>query len=131
MKYTYKTISRNKGLSLIELLKKEFEKMGKGKKVEDYIYFFSLRTHAEINNIPKTELIYIHSKLMIVDDKYAIIGSANINDRSMLGDRDSEVAVLISSDDSEEKSTGIINGKECLISDKVKKLRVKLMMVYF
>lgn len=28
---------------------------------------------------------------MIVDDKKVIIGSANINDRSQLGDRDSEV----------------------------------------
>jgi len=26
---------------------------------------------------------------MIIDDKYMIIGSANINDRSLLGDRDS------------------------------------------
>lgn len=32
---------------------------------------------------------------MIVDDKIVIIGSANINDRSMLGKRDSEVAVII------------------------------------
>lgn len=32
---------------------------------------------------------------MIVDDKRLIIGSANINDRSLLGDRDSEIAVLI------------------------------------
>ena len=30
---------------------------------------------------------------MIVDDKHIIIGSANINDRSQLGDRDSEVAI--------------------------------------
>jgi phospholipase D1/2 len=30
---------------------------------------------------------------LIVDDRVAIIGSANINDRSMLGDRDSEVAI--------------------------------------
>lgn len=30
---------------------------------------------------------------MIVDDNYAIMGSANINDRSMLGTRDSEIAV--------------------------------------
>ena len=36
---------------------------------EDYIGFFSLRNHAIVNGIPKTELIYIHSKLMIVDDK--------------------------------------------------------------
>ncbi|CAG8595693.1 23438_t:CDS:2, partial [Dentiscutata erythropus] len=42
-----------------------------------------------------TEEIYIHSKLMIVDDKYVIIGSANINDRSQLGDRDSEIAILV------------------------------------
>ena len=30
---------------------------------------------------------------MIVDDEVVIIGSANINDRSMLGSRDSEIAV--------------------------------------
>ena len=30
---------------------------------------------------------------MIVDDNYVIMGSANINDRSMLGTRDSEIAV--------------------------------------
>ena len=32
---------------------------------------------------------------MIVDDEYVIMGSANINDRSMLGDRDSELAVFV------------------------------------
>ena len=32
---------------------------------------------------------------MIVDDEKVIIGSANINDRSMLGYRDSEVGVII------------------------------------
>lgn len=42
-----------------------------------------------------TELIYVHSKLMIVDDESVIIGSANINDRSLLGNRDSELAVLV------------------------------------
>jgi len=31
------------------------------------------------------EELYIHSKLLIVDDKIAICGSANINDRSQLG----------------------------------------------
>lgn len=31
---------------------------------------------------------------MIVDDNFALIGSANINDRSMLGFRDSEIAML-------------------------------------
>lgn len=42
-----------------------------------------------------TEQIYVHSKTMIVDDLYALIGSANVNDRSLLGERDSELAVLV------------------------------------
>ena len=60
----------------------------------------------------KTELVYIHSKLMIVDDRKVIIGSANINDRSMLGDRDSEIAVLVE-DDTEDADIVIskMNGK--------------------
>lgn len=42
-----------------------------------------------------SEELYIHTKLMIVDDKKVIMGSANINDRSMLGDRDSEIALVV------------------------------------
>ncbi|PVV02736.1 hypothetical protein BB560_002805 [Smittium megazygosporum] len=42
-----------------------------------------------------SEQVYVHCKLMIVDDRKTIIGSANINDRSMQGNRDSEIAVLI------------------------------------
>eukprot|EP00698_Gefionella_okellyi_P026186 TRINITY_DN9892_c0_g2_i4.p1 TRINITY_DN9892_c0_g2~~TRINITY_DN9892_c0_g2_i4.p1 ORF type:complete len:1049 (+),score=214.03 TRINITY_DN9892_c0_g2_i4:83-3148(+) len=38
-------------------------------------------------------MIYVHSKLMIVDDDAVIIGSANMNDRSMMGNRDAEIAV--------------------------------------
>lgn len=37
--------------------------------------------------------IYIHSKGMIVDDEYVIMGSANINQRSMDGTRDTEIAM--------------------------------------
>lgn len=37
--------------------------------------------------------VYVHSKVMIVDDSVALIGSANINDRSLLGSRDSEVSI--------------------------------------
>lgn len=33
---------------------------------------------------PVTEQIYVHAKMMIVDDRVCIIGSANINDRSMV-----------------------------------------------
>ncbi|KAL6348785.1 hypothetical protein AAG906_033441 [Vitis piasezkii] len=38
-------------------------------------------------------MIYVHSKGMIVDDEYLIIGSANINQRSMEGTRDTEIAM--------------------------------------
>ena len=33
-----------------------------------------------------------------------IVGSANINDRSMLGDRDSEIAILVQDDKTRKKS---------------------------
>ncbi|KAF9172501.1 hypothetical protein BGX21_000292 [Mortierella sp. AD011] len=46
-----------------------------------------------------TEQLYIHSKLMIVDDRIIIIGSANINDRSQVGFRDSEIAIVIEDTD--------------------------------
>ncbi|KAH9926358.1 phospholipase D/nuclease [Amylocystis lapponica] len=46
-----------------------------------------------------SELLYIHSKLMIVDDRRVILGSANINDRSQKGDGDSEIALVIEDED--------------------------------
>lgn len=36
---------------------------------------------------------------MIVDDKYVIYGSANVNDRSQEGDRDSELCILMTKGD--------------------------------
>ena len=56
-----------------------------------YVSVCSLRQYGDLLGTPVTELVYIHSKLMIVDDRLVICGSANINDRSMLGSRDSEV----------------------------------------
>ncbi|CAM8912190.1 unnamed protein product [Rhodiola kirilowii] len=38
-------------------------------------------------------MIYVHAKGMIVDDEYVIIGSANINQRSMAGTKDTEIAM--------------------------------------
>jgi len=40
-------------------------------------------------------MIYVHSKLIIVDDSFAILGSANINQRSLAGSRDTEIAVSV------------------------------------
>ena len=41
------------------------------------------------------EELYIHAKLCIVDDKYVICGSSNINDRSQLGLHDSELSIVL------------------------------------
>ena len=53
--------------------------------IKSYFSLYGLRTHGSLNGNLVTEIIYVHSKVMIVDDRLAIIGSANINDRSMLG----------------------------------------------
>lgn len=63
---------------------------------EDYIGFFSLRQWGIMSNDAiVTEQLYIHAKTIIVDDRVALIGSANINERSMLGTRDSECAAIV------------------------------------
>lgn len=49
----------------------------------------------EIGRFVITEQIYIHSKLLIVDDAVAIVGSANINDRSLTGNGDTEIAAVV------------------------------------
>ncbi|KAI8047669.1 uncharacterized protein B0P05DRAFT_565544 [Gilbertella persicaria] len=61
----------------------------------EYINFYGLRNWGKLNGQYVTEQVYIHAKTMIVDDKTVIMGSANINERSMLGTRDSEIAACI------------------------------------
>uniref|UniRef100_A0A671T4X9 phospholipase D n=1 Tax=Sinocyclocheilus anshuiensis TaxID=1608454 RepID=A0A671T4X9_9TELE len=75
----------------------------------NYISICGLRTHAELEGRLVTELIYVHSKLLIADDNTVIIGSANINDRSMLGKRDSEVAVIF---EDSETTPSVMDGQE-------------------
>jgi len=41
------------------------------------------------------EELYIHGKLLIVDDKTVICGSSNLNDRSQLGVHDSELSIVM------------------------------------
>ncbi|KAG2234816.1 hypothetical protein INT48_006733 [Thamnidium elegans] len=64
----------------------------------EYINFYGLRNWGELNGQYVTEQVYIHAKTMIVDDIKVIIGSANINERSQLGTRDSEIAACIEDD---------------------------------
>ncbi|KAF8811342.1 phospholipase D [Phlegmacium glaucopus] len=58
-----------------------------------------LGTEEEELNAYVSELLYIHSKVMIVDDRRVIMGSANINDRSQKGDGDSEIALVVEDND--------------------------------
>ncbi|XP_010462361.1 PREDICTED: phospholipase D alpha 4-like [Camelina sativa] len=85
---------------------------GDGSHPRDYLNFFCLANREEKKDgefepvsLPhqKTHywnaqrnrrfMVYVHSKLMIVDDAYVLIGSANINQRSMDGCRDTEIAI--------------------------------------
>uniref|UniRef100_A0A663MJ90 phospholipase D n=1 Tax=Athene cunicularia TaxID=194338 RepID=A0A663MJ90_ATHCN len=89
MHFNYRTMCRGEN-SILGQLKTEV-----GDKWINYISFCGLRTYAELEGKLVTELIYVHSKLLIADDNTVIIGSANINDRSMLGKRDSEMAIIV------------------------------------
>ncbi|KAH8494934.1 hypothetical protein H0E87_018202 [Populus deltoides] len=91
MHWQYRTICRGQNSvlhNLYDLL---------GPKTHDYISFYGLRAYGQLfNGGPVvTSQVYVHSKIMIVDDRATLIGSANINDRSLLGSRDSEIGVLI------------------------------------
>jgi phospholipase D1/2 len=74
----------------------------------DYLNFYTLANRETLEGDesskdprPKTDeitlaktrrhLIYVHSKMVIVDDEIALIGSSNINQRSLDGARDSEL----------------------------------------
>jgi len=91
MHWQYRTICRGKN-SLLERLSSEL-----GARADDYISFYGLRSHGKLHESGPlaTSQIYVHSKVMIVDDWSVLIGSANINDRSLLGSRDSELAVVL------------------------------------
>ncbi|XP_046617254.1 phospholipase D2 isoform X1 [Neodiprion virginianus] len=99
--WNYASISRGKDAILVRLMEAGIPNPS------EYITFHGLRNHSKLNGSLVTELIYVHSKLMIVDDCTVICGSANINDRSMIATRDSEIAVIIHD---EEFDDGRMNG---------------------
>ena len=93
---------------------------------EDFVNFYSLRSWGKIG--PKkmlvTEQLYIHAKVIIVDDRIALIGSANINERSMLGVRDSECAAVVRDTD---MLWSIMDGEPYLVGRFAHTLRMRLM----
>ncbi|KAF2234329.1 phospholipase D [Viridothelium virens] len=93
---------------------------------EDYIQFYSLRQWGKIGprKVLITEQLYIHAKCMIVDDRVVIMGSANINERSMLGSRDSEVAAVVRDTD---MIPSVMAGEEYAVGRFPHTLRMRLM----
>jgi phospholipase D1/2 len=93
---------------------------------EDFVQFYSLRSWGRIG--PKktlvTEQLYIHAKVIIVDDRIALIGSANINERSMLGSRDSECAAVVRDTD---MLWSTMDGEPYLVGRFAHTLRMRLM----
>ncbi|KAH9460219.1 hypothetical protein Pst134EB_008404 [Puccinia striiformis f. sp. tritici] len=91
----------------------------------DYINFFSLRGWGKLKTGQlTTEGVYIHAKAMIVDDRCVIIGSANINERSQRGDRDSELACVIRDTDMIDSKMA---GKPYKVGRFAHTMRVRLM----
>lgn len=70
-----------------------------------------------------SEELYVHSKVLIADDRVVICGSANLNDRSQLGTHDSEIAVVIE-DPTPVKS--VMNGRPYKASKFATSLRRQL-----
>ena len=85
---------------------------GTGTQPADYLSFFCLGKRESLEEVPVDELaepepgsaaetlrqtlrhpIYVHCKMSIFDDEYILIGSANVNQRSLGGNRDTEIAV--------------------------------------
>jgi phospholipase D1/2 len=93
-----------------------------------YLTLLNLRSCEVLDGQLRTEQVYVHSKLLIVDDRHIIMGSANINDRSLSGKRDSEIAVMLL-DNSREKKR--IHTEETHVHVLARKLRVDLWNKHF
>lgn len=67
---------------------------------------------------------------MIVDDSKLIIGSANLNDRSLLGVRDSELAIIIEPNSDADLVDRMFAGKFVKVHPFVRRFRRSLMAEY-
>jgi phospholipase D1/2 len=89
-----------------------------------HLTLLNLRSWQLLEKRPVTEQIYVHSKLLIADDRVAVLGSANINDRSQLGSRDSELAIIVRDD--EQISVKLDGIHQDFVSANVHQLRIRL-----
>lgn len=94
-------------------------------KWRDYLTVLNLRNFGRTASTVVTEMIYVHSKLLIVDDAVAILGSANINDRSLNGNGDTELAAVIV-DDADASMSDVGQGIRIVTRKFAKDLRMSL-----
>ncbi|PKA54202.1 Phospholipase D delta [Apostasia shenzhenica] len=100
---------------MYKIVGQELKSMNMKEHPQDYLNFYCLGKREELpnqllqpSNQPSEKnkaavvalsqkfqrfMIYVHAKGMIVDDEYVILGSANINQRSLDGSRDTEIAM--------------------------------------
>ncbi|CAN0881588.1 Phospholipase D alpha 4 [Linum grandiflorum] len=97
---------------MYKLIGEALQECGESAHPKDYLNFFCLAnrqvetprefvppysphpsTHYWLAQKHRRFMVYVHSKFMIVDDAYILIGSANVNQRSMDGQRDTEIAI--------------------------------------
>uniref|UniRef100_A0A8C2K785 Phospholipase n=1 Tax=Cyprinus carpio TaxID=7962 RepID=A0A8C2K785_CYPCA len=71
--FTYRTINRGEH-SILSRLKERMQD-----EWTQYISLCGLRTHSQLGQSPVTELIYVHSKALIADDRCYIIGETFFN----------------------------------------------------
>ena len=107
LNWQYRTIQ-----SMYRQISKAIQENGLDTHPKDYLKFFCLGKREGPEDVPVDELIepdagsqpetirstlrhciYVHSKMTIIDDDYVLIGSANINQRSLAGERDTEIAI--------------------------------------
>jgi phospholipase D1/2 len=74
-------------------------------------------------------MVYVHSKMMIVDDQRIILGSANLNERSLAGDRDSEIACSLHPNLAGSPSDAEMNKRDC--REKLQDFRQQLWLEHF
>eukprot|EP00092_Neocalanus_flemingeri_P059220 GFUD01070724.1.p1 GENE.GFUD01070724.1~~GFUD01070724.1.p1 ORF type:complete len:230 (-),score=36.84 GFUD01070724.1:233-886(-) len=97
--------------SMYQSIAQAIKKSGSKGHPQDYLNFYCLGKRESPDQVPEyldnpeddtpahkvrkslRHPVYVHSKLMVVDDDYIVVGSANINQRSLGGNRDSEICI--------------------------------------
>ena len=91
------------------------DKIKNGQNIKGKVYMY----HLQKKNQGKD--IYVHAKTMIIDDRYVVIGTANICNRSMRNDTEIGIAII-----DEKTSQSKIGKRDIEVCDFAKKYRIDL-----